>query len=212
MLDGGFVLVHRSLLKWEWYSDANTMRLFIHLLVTVNYEPQKWQGIVIQRGQRVASFGSLAQELKLSVQNVRTAISHLKSTGEITHEPHSKYGLFTVVNYDLYQCTNIQNDTLPTVDQQSANNNGNKANKSNKAITNICDRKTRFAPPSVEDVKAYCRERANAVDPQRFVDYYASNGWRVGKNAMKDWKAAVRTWEKNARPVGTENPFCREDL
>lgn len=55
----------------------------------------------------------------------------------------------------------------------------------------------RFKPPTVEEVSDYCRERGNHVDPQRFVDYYTSNGWKVGRNTMKDWKAAVRTWEKN---------------
>lgn len=54
----------------------------------------------------------------------------------------------------------------------------------------------RFRPPTVEEVEAYCFERNNKVDAERFVDFYASNGWRVGKNPMKDWKAAVRTWEK----------------
>lgn len=56
--------------------------------------------------------------------------------------------------------------------------------------------KKRFRPPTVEEVEAYCLERNNKVDAERFVDFYASNGWRVGKNPMKDWKAAVRTWEK----------------
>ena len=54
----------------------------------------------------------------------------------------------------------------------------------------------RFTAPTVEDVTAYCRERGNRVDPQRFVDFYASKGWRVGSTPMKDWKAAVRTWEQ----------------
>lgn len=52
----------------------------------------------------------------------------------------------------------------------------------------------RFSPPSVEEVQAYCIEKGYAVDPARFVDYYTSNGWKVGKNPMKDWKAAVRNW------------------
>ena len=55
----------------------------------------------------------------------------------------------------------------------------------------------RFSPPTVEQVREYCWERGNNVDSQRFVDYYSSNGWMVGKNKMKDWKAAVRTWEQN---------------
>lgn len=56
---------------------------------------------------------------------------------------------------------------------------------------------SRFIPPSLEEVKAYCAERKNSVDAEHFIDYYSSNGWKVGKNSMKDWKAAVRNWEKN---------------
>ena len=55
----------------------------------------------------------------------------------------------------------------------------------------------RFSPPSLEEVKAYCSERGNGIDAQHFIDYYTANGWKVGKNPMKDWKATVRTWERN---------------
>lgn len=75
-------------------------------------------------------------------------------------------------------------------------------------------RAKRFTPPTLEEVEAYCRERGNSVDPERFLDYYTSNGWKVGKNTMKDWKAAVRTWEKSDKQQGrkdngfqTSNPF-----
>lgn len=58
----------------------------------------------------------------------------------------------------------------------------------------------RFKPPTVDEVRAYCDERGNDVDPQRWHDHYTANGWKVGKNPMKDWRAAVRTWEgKNGR-------------
>ena len=71
----------------------------------------------------------------------------------------------------------------------------------------------RFTPPTVDEVREYCFERGNSVDPQRFVDYYTSNGWMVGKNKMKDWKAAVRNWEQKDKPQGrpvsqkSSNPF-----
>jgi hypothetical protein len=55
----------------------------------------------------------------------------------------------------------------------------------------------RFAKPTLDDVKAYCQERNNNVDPEKWYNYYSANGWKVGKNPMKDWKAAVRTWERN---------------
>jgi len=56
--------------------------------------------------------------------------------------------------------------------------------------------KGRFAPPSVEEVGAYCLERGNGIDPSAFIDHYAANGWMRGKNKIKDWKACVRTWEQ----------------
>lgn len=75
---------------------------------------------------------------------------------------------------------------------------------------------SRFTPPTLSDVINYCRERNNGVDPEKFFDYYTSNGWKVGKNAMKDWKAAVRTWERSEKPTNkpqynalpnSNNPF-----
>lgn len=77
-----------------------------------------------------------------------------------------------------------------------------------------------FSTPTVDDVRAYCLERNNKVDPQSFVDFYESKGWMIGKNKMKDWKAAVRTWEKNetktrqegtAKLVKDNNNFARRD-
>lgn len=60
----------------------------------------------------------------------------------------------------------------------------------------------RFTPPTVDEVRAYCTEKGYHVDSERFVDYYTSNGWMVGKNPMKDWKAAVRTWNGKEQPNG----------
>ena len=59
------------------------------------------------------------------------------------------------------------------------------------------EKRTVFRPPTLDEVQAYCQERNNTVDADRFLDYYTSNGWFVGKHKMKDWKAAVRTWERN---------------
>lgn len=74
---------------------------------------------------------------------------------------------------------------------------GEKEKKQKKA-------RPRFTPPTLEEVKNYCNERKNSIDPQRFIDYYTSNGWKVGKNAMKDWKAAVRTWERRDSYAGSK--------
>lgn len=73
----------------------------------------------------------------------------------------------------------------------------------------------RFQPPTIDEVAAYCRERQNSVDPQQWYDHYSSNGWKVGRNPMKDWKAAVRTWEKSefnlGKFQGTEKQLTTED-
>ena len=55
---------------------------------------------------------------------------------------------------------------------------------------------TRFIPPTVDDVQAYCLERGNGIDPQHFVDFYAARGWKYGNTAIKDWRACIRTWEQ----------------
>lgn len=76
----------------------------------------------------------------------------------------------------------------------------------NRLDNNIEGKRKRFTPPTVSDVRAYCAERGNNVDAQRFVDFYTSNGWLVGKNHMKDWKAAVRTWEQRNGKKDDEKP------
>ena len=70
------------------------------------------------------------------------------------------------------------------------NNNDNNDNKS------IVNKSTRFSPPTIDEIKDYCVKRNNSIDANTFFDFYESNGWLVGKNKMKDWKASVRTWEK----------------
>ena len=79
---------------------------------------------------------------------------------------------------------------------QPKNNNKNKNKNKNENKDDESDPPKRFAPPTVEEVTAYCRERKNGVNPERFIDFYASKGWKVGNQPMKDWHAAVRTWEQ----------------
>lgn len=124
-MEQGYIYLHRSLLNWEWYQDINTKAVFLHLLLTVNYQPKKWQGITIERGQRICTYEGLAEEIGLSVRNVRTAINHLKATSEVTWTNKQKYSLVQVVNYDKYQevtskATNCRQtaDKLPTTTKE----------------------------------------------------------------------------------------------
>lgn len=68
-----------------------------------------------------------------------------------------------------------------------------KANKPTRAKREV------FVPPSVDEVESYCDERNNGINPQAFIDFYQTRGWKVGKEKMKDWKAAIRTWENNKK-------------
>ena len=89
-------------------------------------------------------------------------------------------------------------DGLPSV-AIPANRTKHNRTEQNRIKQGIDGRAKRFTPPTVDEVDAYCKERRNSVDAQKFVDFYASKGWMVGKNGMRDWKAAVRTWEKEQR-------------
>lgn len=99
----GWISLHRKLLEWEWYSDTNTKCLFIHCLLKANHREKKWNGITVERGQFITGRDKLAQELHMSVRQVRTALDKLKSTNEITIKSTNKYSVITVVNYSEYQ-------------------------------------------------------------------------------------------------------------
>lgn len=75
--------------------------------------------------------------------------------------------------------------------------------ESEKEIESEKEKKKRFVPPTVEEVRAYCQERNNGIDPEEFVDWYQAKNWKVGKDKMSDWKAAVRTWERRRKEKTT---------
>lgn len=121
--DSGWIKIHRSILKWEWYDDVNTRILFFHLLVTVNHEESRWHGITINRGQRITSISKLAKESRLTVKSVRVALEHLKRTQEVAYKGHKRYSVITVTNYDRYQTKGTSEGTLRA---QSGHTKGNK--------------------------------------------------------------------------------------
>jgi hypothetical protein len=128
-MDFGFIKLHRKITEWEWYSDINTFRIFLHLLLTANFEDKKWKGIDIARGQLITSLEKLAKSTSLSIQQVRTALEKLKSTSEITVKSTSTYTLITLTNYNVYQnkidlintIDNTQDDKRTTNEQQTNN-------------------------------------------------------------------------------------------
>ena len=118
----GYIKLYRKMLEWGWYDDTNTKVVFLHLLLTANYKDTEWHGIPLKRGDVVTSIHQLATDLKLSDQNVRTALSHLKLTDEITSKPHKKFSIISIKNYNQYQEDNTQANEQLTNNQRTTNN------------------------------------------------------------------------------------------
>ena len=137
----GWIKLHRSLLEWEWYDDINTTRLFIHCLLRANHKPGKWRGYDIARGEFLTSLQSLSDETGLTVRQIRTSITKLKSTSELTSKATSKLTRLTVCKYDTYQSLEIDSDkqkvTMVTSQRQGSDkvattNKNNKKEKNEK--------------------------------------------------------------------------------
>ena len=104
----------------------------------------------------------------------------------------------------------VEMSNRQTEDEQKTNKRQNKDEQKTSPDKNSIDKKSidkkkTFSKPSVEEVREYCQQRKNSVDPETFVDFYESKGWKVGKNPMKDWKACVRTWEKSWKNKSNSN-------
>lgn len=153
-----YIKLDRNILTWGWYTDVNTKAVFIHILLTANIKECKFLGVTVKRGQLVTSYPSLANSLNMSIQAVRTAINHLKSTGEITAKIYPKFSLITVVNYDRYQ------DKLTgksTGNQQASNSQATGNQQQSKNIKNVKNGK------NIKDTPPALREWEKSI-PERF--------------------------------------------
>jgi hypothetical protein len=99
----GYIKLSRNMLKWRWVSTPNTAYIFILLLLKANFKDLDFEGITVHRGQLVTSLPKLASQSNLTINQVRTAISHLISTGEITSKSYPKFRVITIVKYSEYQ-------------------------------------------------------------------------------------------------------------
>lgn len=209
MLESGYVRLYRSFLAWEWYTDSNTKDLFLHLILTANWEPKKWRGITVERGQRVYSRASLAREMRLSERSVRTSLNHLISTGEVTNQTTPQYSIITIKNYDLYQqAANETTSDRPATDQPSTSDRPQlKKDKESKNDKKAIKRESiAFSHPSLDDVIAYCEERESPVDPKKFFDYFNAGGWVDSRgNHVKNWKQKLITWEGHSGAKSKEH-------
>lgn len=157
----------------------------------------------------------------LTLKAVRDAINKLASAELVTLYEYEGKPYLYLPTWDQHQTIRAKKSKYPEPDesmktsasickQMQANVTVIQSNTKSYSESNsyIVDKpqQTHFQPPSVEEVEEYCRERGNSVDAQNFVDWYTANGWKVGKNPMKDWKAAVRTWEHSTVKKETKSP------
>ena len=116
----------------------------------------------------------------------------------------------SLLSYIYNSLSNKQIDNITVIDflnyieKEISNKEINNNNNDNDNERIVDESSKRFIPPTVDMVSEYCLERNNSVDPEEFVDFYTSKGWLIGKNKMKDWKAAVRTWERSSKPKKKE--------
>jgi len=139
----GYIKLHRKILDWQWFHDGKTLKLFIYILTSANYEDKYWGKVLIEKGSFVTSLIHLSSILNLSIQNVRTALSNLQLTHEITIKTTNKYTVINVVNWGLYQSqelvdnkqTNKKTNIPLTNEQQTTNT--NVLNKELKEVKNL---------------------------------------------------------------------------
>ena len=115
----------------------------------------------------------------------------------IAHQPMDE----NVLTLRTEMTSPTDKNVLTPSDKNVLDNNTSSFNNTSNNTNEYKDKpsRTRFTPPTLEEVQGYCKERNNHIDAQRFIDYYTSNGWKVGKNPMKDWKATVRNWERTSK-------------
>lgn len=191
-----WIKLNRNILEWRWFKDGNTLQIFLYLLLSANTKDNEYRTITIHRGEVVRTQERIAEDTGLTRQQVRTVLCKLEATKEITKETRSGTVVISISNYNKYQDSNQDFNQAITNDQPRYKNNKKDKNIEIPSKEGTKKNALRFTPPTVEEVSAYCLERKNAVDPDSFVSFYESKGWMIGKNKMKDWKAAVRTWER----------------
>lgn len=198
---------------------SGLLRLFlIHLIISCNHSDNPGfifdnKPFPLKRGQFVTSTRKLAEDTGLTHQSTRTFLKNLENLKILTHQSThlltNRATLITFTDIDKFlvspkeltyqlaqQLTNDQHTpNTPLTHQLTTNNNDNTNNDTNNDNNKKINK--RFQKPTIEEIEQYCKERGNSINPLKFYNYYESNGWKVGKNPMKNWKAAIITWEGN---------------
>ena len=203
MQQQGWIKIHRQLLEWEWYDDINVKVLFFHLLLKANHKPKKYKGKLIEVGQHVTGLEVLCKETGLSIQKIRTAISKLKSTNEITIKTSSKGTVIQIVNYTKYQIV-----TNELTNQQQTSNKRATTNKNDKNVKNdIKERKAEFKKLLAKHKDVYVLEMI-----KDFYEYWTEHSpndkkLRFEKQTSFDVNRRLKTWLKNSKQTYTSKNY-----
>ena len=191
-----YIKLDRNIQDWKWYTNANTFRVFIHLLLNANIKKHGFEGIDVERGQLVTTYSTLAKELKLSEKNVRTAINHLKSAGTTAVKIYPKFSVITVLNYELYQdkAAGTSAGNRQAIGRQAASKRQQYKNSKN-------EKNVRSNIPTLFEIASFVADNSLNVDAQKFFDYYENNNWQT-KNGdpIQDWHSLAITWSKKENP------------
>ena len=200
----GYVKIHRKLLDNPIVcKDSEYFAVWFYLLLNATHKNMdalfKGKRITLEPGQLITGTISISKKMKINKDKVQRILKAFEIDKQIAQQPSNKNRLITILNWDLYQNIDKQNDkqlinNCETTDKQLITNNNDKNVKNEINIKENTKRKV-FVKPTLDEVKEYCKERSNAINPITFINYYESNGWKVGKNPMKDWKACIRSWE-----------------
>lgn len=196
MLESGYIKLYRSLLSWEWYDDINTKTVFLHLLLTVSIAESQWHGITVPRGSRVSSYAVLAKETRLTERQVRTAISHLEMTGELTRYKHPKFTVFAINNYDKYQLmTDKTTEQRQGDDRETTGWRQQYKKIEEDNYLSILDAESKNFPPTLEEIRLFAEQERIHIDVQKFYDYYTERDWKTKNgNFIRNWKKTLQYW------------------
>ena len=160
--------------------------------------------VLVKRGQFIFGRKTASKELKQSGTTISDRMKKLERAQNIVMQSVTHYSVVTVLNWETYQCDDFKPASQP-VNQPSTNRQPTVTNKNDKNEKKERAHKL-FEKPTLEEVTAYCLERKNSINSERWIAHYEANGWMVGRNKMRDWRASVRYWEKtgfNDKPAKT---------